>query len=172
MLEYRCNWRSEVTTVQPGTHTRSHTDSVKHTPTPTHTPERALDAGQHALDAGPRTLHAGPSALDAGSPRWAARWMLGRVDVGPCALDAGTHELDAGPRTLHVGPCALHAGVRALMQDPSRRMRGRARWTPGCALRWMLGSVRGMPVASGNRQWPSGPILLLQNGCIISFFIV
>ena len=87
--------------------THRHTFSL----TLSHTQKRALDAGPRALDAGPRALHAGPRALDAGPPRWAARWMPGRVDAGPHALD----------------------GPASWMPGPASWMPGRARWMPGRA---------------------------------------
>ena len=52
VLEYCCNWRSEVPTVQSGTHTLSGTQSViTHSLSLTHTRVGALDAGQRARNA-------------------------------------------------------------------------------------------------------------------------
>ena len=72
VLECCCNWRSEVPTVQPGTHTRSRPQSVKHTLSLTLTHEHTLDAGQSVLHAGPA-----PS-----SGQHQESWSLGELHDG------------------------------------------------------------------------------------------
>ena len=60
-IEYHRKWRSEISTVPPGTHTRSRLMSGS----ASWMPGRALHAGQRELDARPCALDAGPRALHA-----------------------------------------------------------------------------------------------------------
>ena len=88
-IEYHCKWRSEFSTVQPGTRSRLMQGSASWMQGRARwMPGSALDAGPCALDAWQRAgCLPGAAALNAG---------LCSLDVWPCELDAGPRALDAG----------------------------------------------------------------------------